>query len=121
MLIASALAADTWSDPHPGVRLLERATADPLRIALLEVDLCARGVELRATKEDERQDRVSDFGEAGGAQAAINADFFSYDDYYVSGMAMGAGELWDGDNTSEGFVAFGGDRAWLSPPSEDWG
>ncbi|MFZ5481622.1 MAG: phosphodiester glycosidase family protein [Myxococcota bacterium] len=116
-----ALAADSWSEPHAGMRLLRRTTSDPLVISALEVDLCARGVSLRATKEDERQDQVSDFAESVGAQAAINGDFFSYDDYYVSGMAMGAGALWDDDNTSEGFVAFGGDHAWISPPSEDWG
>lgn len=116
-----ALASDSWSDPAPGVRLLRRTTSEPQRIFALEVDLCARGVSLRATAEDERERTVSSFGALVGAQAAVNGDFFSYDGYYTSGMAIGDGTLWNADTTSEGFVAFGRDHAVLSPPAEDWG
>lgn len=115
-----ALAADSWSDPAPGVRLLRRTTSDPQKISALEVDLCARGIALRATDEDERQRTVSSFAGLVGAKAAVNGDYFSYDDYHTSGMAIGAGTLWNADSTSEGFVAFGQDHAWLSPPAEDW-
>lgn len=106
-----ALATDTWSDPAPGIRLLRRTTSDPNRISAIEVDLCARGVSLRATGVDERQRTVSSFGGLVDAQAAINGDFFSYEDYYPSGLAIGAGSLWNADTSSESFVAFGRDHA----------
>ena len=121
LLIAlPAFASDTWSDPAPGIRLLERTTSEPQRIYALQVDLCERGVSLRATAEDERQRTVSSFGALVGAQAAVNGDFFSFDDYYTSGMAIGDGALWNDDTTSEGFVAFGRDHALLTPPAEEW-
>lgn len=120
LLVALVLASDTWSDPLPGVRLLRRTTSDPLRIYALEVDLCERGVSLRATDVDERERTVSSFASLVGAEAAINGDFFSYDTYYPSGMAIGDGSHWNADNTSEGFASFGRDRAWISPPDEIW-
>src|SRR5688572_17856794 len=120
LLLAAAFASDTWSDPAPGVRLLERTTGDPMRIFALEVDLCARGVSLRATQEGERERRTSSFADLVGAEAAINGDFFSYTDYFPSGMAVGGGVHWADDDTTEGFVSFGRDHAWLSPPSECW-
>ncbi|MBX3130192.1 MAG: hypothetical protein KF718_25970 [Polyangiaceae bacterium] len=65
-----ALAADTWSTPHPGTRHLYRTTATPGRIRALEVDLCAAGVSLRATASGERQRTTSSFGSLVQARAA---------------------------------------------------
>ena len=120
LLAPSAQATDTWTDPHPGVRYLHRTTADPNQIHALEVDLCARGIQVRATQEGERQRTVSSFAGLVGAQAAINGDFFSYDGYWPTGMAVGAGEYWRADNDWNGFIAFGRDHTWISDPVETW-
>ena len=120
LFVPFTLATDSWTDVSDGVRLLRRNTADPLRIFAVEANLCTTGGSLRATASGERQDQVSDFAESQGALAAINGDFFSYEDYDTSGLAVGNGASWSTDNTSEGFIAFGQDYAWLSPPAEDW-
>lgn len=114
-----AWAADNWSTPHPGVRLLRRTTGTPNRIFALEVDLCHDGVALRATKSGERQRTVSSFAGAVGAEAAINGDFFDYADYSTSGLAVGGGERWSDttDGNGTGFVAFGRGRAEVWAPA----
>jgi MYXO-CTERM domain-containing protein len=123
-----ARAADTWTNPHPGIRHLYRTTATPWRIHALVIDLCADGVRLRATMSVERQQTVSSFAGDVGAQAAINADFFSYEDYHTIGLAVGNGERWSdtADTTGSGFLAFGDDRVLFSgladvvDPPPDW-
>jgi hypothetical protein len=110
---STAIAADTWSDPHPGIRRLHRVTANQ-NINVLVVDLCAPGVSLRATKSGERQRTVSSFGALVGAKAAINGDFFSYTDYSTNGPSMGGGAAWGG--ADHGYVApvqFGANRVAL--------
>ena len=97
-----ALAQDTYSDPHPGMRRLHRVTASQ-NINVLVVDLCAAGVSVRATKTGERQRTVSAFGTLVGAEAAINGDFFSYENYSTNGPAMGGGAAWGG--TDHNYVA----------------
>jgi hypothetical protein len=97
-----AHAADTWTDPFPGVRRLHRVTSNQ-DINVLEVDLCAVGVSLRATGSGERQRTVSSFGALVGAEAAINGDFFSFETYSTNGPAMGDGEAWGGSD--HGYVA----------------
>src|SRR5690349_3627814 len=116
---SAALAADTWSAPHPGVRMLKRTTNTPWRIFALQVDLCHDGVRMRATKTGERQRTVSSFADLVSADAAVNGDFFSYEDYSTSGLAMGGGAKWADtvDNGGAGFVAFGVGRAELSLPA----
>ncbi len=111
----AANAADTWSTPHPGVRLLQRTTSDPLRIFVLQVDNCARGIAHRATKETERQRTTTSFRNLVGAQAAINGDFFNYTNYFPNGLAIGDGVKWNNDNGTMGFLAAGPDRIFLSP------
>jgi MYXO-CTERM domain-containing protein len=110
---STALAADTWTDPHPGIRRLHRVTANQ-NINVLVVDLCAPGVSLRATKSGERQRTVSSFGALVGAKAAINGDFFSYTDYSTNGPSRGNGGAWGGGD--HGYVApvqFGANRVAL--------
>lgn len=89
-----AVAGDSWYDPEEGVRYLFRDESDN-EIFVAEIDLCGRGISLRATDVDERQQTVSDFGGQVGAAVAINGDFFSYDSYYPSGIGLGAGNLWN--------------------------
>jgi uncharacterized protein (TIGR03382 family) len=107
VLLACALpsvarADDSWSDPYPGVRRLHRVTGNQ-NINVLVVDLCTPGVSVRATKSDERQRTVSSFGNLVGAQAAINGDFFSYENYSTNGPAGGEGAMWGGSD--HGYVA----------------
>ncbi len=120
LLLSLAHAADTWSTVATGVRLLKRTTSEPLRIFAVEADLCTPGARFRATTSGERADQTSDFAESVDAVAAVNGDFFSYEDYDTSGLAVGDGVAWSSDNTSEGFIVGGRDHAWISPPSEDW-
>jgi hypothetical protein len=112
---AVASAADTWSEPHPGIRMLARTTNTPWRLWALEIDLCASGVSLRATKSSERQRTPSSFAGLVDADAAVNGDFFSFATYGTSGLSVGAGEPWGdtSDANGNGFVAFGNDRAEL--------
>lgn len=110
-----ARAADTWSDPHPGMRRLHRVTANQ-NINVLVVDLCAPGISVRATKSSERQRTVSSFGALVGAQAAINGDFFSYSNYSTNGPSMSGGAAWGGsDHDYVAPVQFGAHRVALPP------
>ena len=116
---AAAWGADTWSNPHPGIRWLSRENADPNDVHVLLVDLCADGVALRATSSGERQRTVSGWANDRGVQAAINGDFFSYSTYGTSGLAVGGGNPWSdtSDSASEAVVAFGVDRSEIEAPS----
>lgn len=108
-----AHAADTWTDPFPGVRRLHRTTSSQ-NINVLVVDLCAPGVSVRATASGERQRTVGSFAAAVGAQAAVNGDFFSYADYSTNGPSMNDGAAWGGSD--HGYVApvqFGANRVAL--------
>ncbi|MGI5862385.1 MAG: phosphodiester glycosidase family protein [Myxococcales bacterium] len=117
-LASPAFGADSWSNPHPGLALLRRTTSTPWRIFALEVDLCARGVSVRATAESERRRTPSAFRSLIGAQAVVNGDFFSFENYYPIGLAIGRGSQWHADNATMGYVAFGPDHSILSPPTE---
>lgn len=111
-------AEDSWTVPAPGVRLLERTTKSPAwRIHVAEVQLDTPGLTLRSTASTERKQTVSAFAQAVGAQLAINADFFSYDDYSTEGLAAGDGAAWPGakDTTSRGVFVFGEQRVELEP------
>ena len=111
-------ASDQWSDPFPGVRLLERV-AGGHRIHALVVDLCAAGVRIRATTTGERGRTASSFGTLVDAEAVVNGDFFNTNGSYTpSGLAIGNGARWadSNDGGSEGSMAFGYDRAELIPP-----
>ncbi|MCZ7687467.1 MAG: phosphodiester glycosidase family protein [Sandaracinaceae bacterium] len=72
---------------------------------------------LRATASSERRQTVPSFGSAVGAEAAVNADFFSFETYAPSGAAMHAGASWRDDTSGSGFLAFGRERFELSAPS----
>jgi hypothetical protein len=93
LLVSSTVhAADTWTDPFPGVRRLHRVTANQ-NINVLVVDLCAAGVSVRATATNERQRTVGSFGALVGAQVAINGDFFSFQTYSTGGPAIPFGPI----------------------------
>jgi MYXO-CTERM domain-containing protein len=115
LFAAPASAADSWSDPHPGIRRLHRVTASQ-NINALVVDLCAAGISARATAHGERGKRVSTFATSIGAQAAVNGDFFSTG-FSTDGLAMSGGALWPGeaDHSYVGPIAFGDRKVGLVP------
>ncbi|HUH04758.1 MAG TPA: phosphodiester glycosidase family protein [Kofleriaceae bacterium] len=111
----SAHAADTWSDPFPGVRRLDRTTSNQ-NIEALVIDLCAPGVGVRATAYDQRGRTVPSFAQLVGAQAAVNGDFYG-SGYTPDGVAMSGGARWPG-SADHGYVsplAFGPRRVELIP------
>jgi hypothetical protein len=115
-----AHAADTWSDPSPGIRRLHRTLSNQ-NLNVLVVDLCAPGVSVRATASGERQRTVSSFGALVGARAAVNGDFFNYTDYSTNGPSRSGGGAWGG--ADHGYVApvqFGPGQVAL-PPHEATG
>jgi hypothetical protein len=120
LLPATARAADTWSTPYDGVKRLLRTTTSPNRIHALVVDLSVPGVRFESTATAQRKRTPSSFAKLITAQAAINADFFSYTDYSTSGLAAGAGVAWTDtkDTTSSGTFSFDKDatRVELSKP-----
>ncbi|MBN2358658.1 MAG: phosphodiester glycosidase family protein [Deltaproteobacteria bacterium] len=111
-----ARAGDTWSDPYTGIRRLYRTTSKPWRIHVLKVNLCARGVSVRATASGEKWRTASSFGRLLTAEAAINGDFFSYDTHLPTGQAIGNGSAWHADTNSSGTIGFGVRRALLDLP-----
>ena len=116
---APARGADTWSYPHPGTALLERTMDGPRHVYGLRVDLCARGIAMRATTESEFRRTTASWRSRVGVQAAINADFFDMGGTDLpNGLAIGEGDLWHSDTATEGYIVFGGDRARISPPRE---
>jgi hypothetical protein len=102
MLPSFVWAADTWTTPFPGIRRLRRITSNQ-SINVLLIDLCRAGVSLRATASSERRRTVPSFGALVGAHAAINGDFFNFNNYNTDGMSMSAGALWPG-TADHGYV-----------------
>lgn len=90
---SATLAADTWTNPFPGVRRLHRSgNGQNLNAAVVE--LCTAGVSLRTTASGERRQTVSSFGSSVGAELAINGDFFNYADYSTDGITAHDGQAW---------------------------
>ena len=118
VLPAPAYAA--WTNIFPGVDYSQWTDSTPNRITAVRVNLCAPGVQLRATKSSERRQTPSAFGQAVGAEVAINADFFLYEDYSTRGLAIGDGARWPGsvDPPDREFIAFGQGRVMLSKGGE---
>lgn len=96
-----------WSEPMPGVRLLEFTAAGPHHVYVVEIDLSRPEFQLRTTRPDERGQTVSAFAQNAGALVAINGDFFEYGSYQPWGLAAGEGQHWAGtaDNPSWLFLA----------------
>ncbi len=101
-----AAAADTWTEPFPGIRYLHRSTSEPKEIHAVVVDLTRPEIRVRATKAAEKGKTVSSFASLVGAAAAVNGDFFSLDGNFTpTGLAIGAGTKWHDDTSSQKFIA----------------
>ncbi|QED30047.1 phosphodiester glycosidase family protein [Microvenator marinus] len=90
------LAADTWTDPAPGVRRLVRTAPGPIRINAAIVDFSRQDLYMRVTRPEERGRTVSNFANHVGAVVAINGDWFSWGSYQPVGLAVGDGVHWEG-------------------------
>jgi len=114
VIIPEALAGDVWSTPHPGLRRLRRTTSNQ-HINVLVIDLCAKGISLRATASSQRRRTPSSFGSLIGAHAVINGDFFSFSNYSTNGLAMSGGQVWPGtkDHSYVAPIAIGKGRVEL--------
>lgn len=114
-----ASAADTWTDPYPGVRYLYRTTDEPNEIHVLVIDLSSPGVRIRSTRPADRGRTVSAFASAYGCQLAVNGDFFT-GGYEPRGLAMGGGEFWAGttDGPEESIFEFDAFKSvTITPPA----
>jgi hypothetical protein len=124
----AADAEDTITTPYEGIRHIERVTGTPNRIHIVEVDLTNPKIRLRATRSQDRQRTVSSFADLYDCQIATNGDFFSYEDYSTSGVAVGHGQKWGdtSDNSTQGYLGVGvQNEVGISLPSkvqapEDW-
>lgn len=117
VLSTLASAADTWTTPFQGVRRLERATSNQ-RIHAVVVDLSVAGVKLQATASSQRGRTPSSYAKLVGAQIAINADFFNWNGYKTSGLAMGNGVAWPDTSDSRTYGTFAFDTTPLAPRVE---
>jgi hypothetical protein len=113
----SAQAADTWSEPYPGVEYLQRTTSVPQRIHAVRVDVSRKDIRLRATRPADRGRTTSSLARAYGCEIAINGDFFGAG-FVTTGLAIGGGERWADttDKSYQGFVAAGRDNQVTIPP-----
>jgi len=97
---------------------------------MIIANLCAPGVNVRATKYAERQATPQQWGQAVGVAAAINADFFDFPGWtLVNGRARGGGEDWPANKQyfeSRSYWSFGlfnaglVENAALPPPALPW-
>ena len=76
----------------PGVELVTYRTSDPTTdTRVLEVDLCADGVRIDATRTPTSTQTVSSWAGTYGPVAAVNGDFFRTSPVRVYGDAVGGG------------------------------
>jgi len=93
---------------------LRRVTGSQV-IHVLQVDLCAPGVSVRATGASERARTVGSYGMLVGAQAAVNGGFYNTRNLaQTDGFVLHNGVAWGGtDHNYTGPVAFGAERVEL--------
>jgi hypothetical protein len=80
--------------PHPGIQYLRFVADGPQPVHVVEIDLRRTDLRIRTSKVDERNQTVSSFAQQVGALVALNGDWFSYDNYFPRGLAVGEGEVW---------------------------
>ncbi len=108
---AQTVTYEKETTPFPGVRLLERHTANPnWRIFAAYVELCHDGVRIDARSSQSVRITAPAWGKAMGAQLATNGDFFRTDTTIptVYGDAVGVGMRWPTARSGLG-SAFSGD------------
>lgn len=106
-----AHAEDIVTKPYPGVTHIFRKTASQ-RVHVLKIDLSKKTIRIRATESADRRRTAPSFADLVGCEMAINGDFFSFEDYSTSGLAMGHGTQWGDTTDTKGssYVGFGVDN-----------
>lgn len=120
-LCPAAAAGDTWSTPFHGIKYLHRTTSNPTwNIHVAVVNLSVPGVSLTATASKDRRTTVSSFAKREGVQLAVNASYFSYENYNTIGPSVGEGKAWPGikDEKRSGQLAFGDGKTIIIEPAE---
>jgi hypothetical protein len=110
-LMAERVTFEEETEPYPGVRLVERHTADPSwRIHAAYISLCHDGVHVDARSSQASRITSASWGSAMGAQLAVNGDFYRTDRTTptVYGDAVGVGLRWPTSRTGLD-AAFSGD------------
>ncbi|MDX9724641.1 MAG: phosphodiester glycosidase family protein [Myxococcota bacterium] len=103
-----AWAADEWSDPYPGVRILHRTTSEPNEIWVASIELCERGIGAVVTSSEDRGLATSAFARRYGAQLAINGGFYNMQTLAPLGLVVSNGAAWpdSADTARDGFLSF---------------
>jgi len=122
---AAEIVAETESTPFPGIRILERQSADPpLSIVAAFISLTEPSLLVNATKPTRQLRSVEEWARETGALVAVNGDFHRIHDGtpHLYGAAVGDGEPWTMPQTGNdprfqnewfyqryGWIAFTGD------------
>jgi hypothetical protein len=101
---ATSRALDTWTEPYPGIRSLQRTTPGPTSFRVLVLDL-TREVRMRATPAAGRWQTTSDYARSAHLAIAVNGGPWDAFSQKAKGLAAGGGETWSGADGRHG--AFG--------------
>jgi hypothetical protein len=135
LLLSSALAVslslESTESPRTGVTVKHyRASSPSTDVTLVEVDLCAAGLHLDATRAPSSLKSTSSWAKEQGALVAQNGDFYKSGPVRVYGDAVGGTVRWpeeqrgSGDYSGEwyyrdyGWIAFGHDKVWFTHSKE---
>jgi len=86
-------ALDTWTEPYPGIRYLQRTTPGPASFRVLVLDL-TRDVHVRAPPASGRWQTTSDHARSAGLAIAVNGGPWDAFTQKAKGLAAGGGETW---------------------------
>ncbi len=95
--LGETITYENETTPYPGLRVLERHTSNPSwRIHVAFVSLCHEGVHVAARSSQSVRITAAAWGDAMGAQLAVNGDFYRTDRTAptVYGDAVGVGLHW---------------------------
>ena len=130
---AQSIVSRTDTAPYPGVTVAEIRTSSPAtNVWAAFIDLCHDYVHVDATAPTTSRRSTGAFGDAIGAQLAVNGDFYRTDPILrVYGDAVGGGVEWPTNQTgtdpgyswewfyqSYGWIAFGPD--WVEFNHTEW-
>lgn len=92
---------DTVTNPAPGITHIVRRTDTPQIIHAVKIDLTQPQNKIHATRSADRKKITSKFADQYRCSVAINADFFSFENYQTIGLSVGEGERWEGTGDTE--------------------
>lgn len=117
----TALKSHNMSQIAPGIQFTSGTTKFSATYYIAKVDLTNPNMSVFATRVVDKKRTVSSFAKLYDCDVAINADFFTSNNYATIGLAKGGGEVWPGskDTDMEGFIGFSLDnKVVFSKPEE---